>query len=53
MTEATPNGEKKPEAGSGPATKAPDPKADSSAAKDAKRQDKTKDKPDSGQNEDG
>ncbi|WP_237479026.1 hypothetical protein [Lichenibacterium dinghuense] len=39
----------KPEAG-GPGGTSP---ADTPAAEDAKRQDKTKDKPDSGQNEDG
>lgn len=37
--------------GSGDAGKAP--ASDTPAAEDAKRQDKTRDKPDSGQNEDG
>ena len=56
MTEATRGDEKKPSEPSeqsGTGGQAPDPKAAKPAAEDAKRQDKTKDKADSGQNEDG
>ena len=53
MTEAPRDGEKKPSEQSGADTKAPDPKSSTSTTKDATRQDKTKDRPDSGQNEDG
>ncbi|MGI4765018.1 MAG: hypothetical protein ACRYGP_08125 [Janthinobacterium lividum] len=53
MTEATPNDKAKPKNQPGAGAQAPDPKSSTPAADDAKRQDKTKDKPDSGQNEDG
>ncbi len=51
MTEATPTDKAKPK--NQPGSTAPNPKSSTPAADDAKRQDKTKDKPDSGQNEDG
>ncbi len=53
MTEATPNDKAKPKNQPSPGSKAPDSKSSTPAADDANRQDKTKDKPDSGQNEDG
>ena len=49
MAEAKDQGEAKER----PATTTPAPKPDTSGAKKADNQDKQKDKPDSGQNEDG
>ena len=52
MAEPTPKTGEKPKA-QPDAAGTPDPKSSTPAAEGANRQDKTKDKPDSGQNEDG
>ena len=53
MSEATKAGEGKPKAKPDADAQTPDARSDTPAAVDAKRQNKQKDKPDSGQNEDG
>ena len=53
MTEPIRDGDKKASEPPNPDSQTSDAKSSTPGAKDAKRQDKTKDKPDSGQNEDG